>query len=56
MSTRLTNPGRVTNYEIEELPKVRGRSWRKAWASLSDPFHVHSQAEWESSLEGRDDG
>lgn len=52
---RFIGRGRVTQYEISDLKDLSpSRSWRLVWAAVSDPFHPHSEAEWEDRIEMED--
>lgn len=55
---RFTAPGRITNYEMEELRTKqtwRNTRWQRVWASVSDKYHAASLADWQAHQEAQED-
>jgi hypothetical protein len=52
---RKTTP--CSQYELATLDNgqsVPRRTWLRVWTSVSDPFHPHSQQEWDAYLTQED--
>lgn len=47
----------LSQYELADLNNgqyVPRRSWLRCWSGVSDPFHPHSQQEWDDHLAQED--